>query len=80
MNLKNGQWKNSHGYVTLPGVQMELANMLKFLDDPEVFHGMEDALHGRVLRAIAGGAAEDPAALAAEALKTQGLTVARWYA
>jgi hypothetical protein len=47
--------------------------------DSEVAHGLENALRLEVLRAIADGA-ENPAALAREALETQHLNFERWYA
>lgn len=47
--------------------------------DDEGCHAAEDELHADVLRAIARGAA-NPAELADEALKTEGLFFHRWYA
>ena len=47
--------------------------------DPEVAHSKEDELHRRVLREIANGA-DDPMALAEEALQTLRCGFARWYA
>ena len=47
-------------------------------DDPAA-HEAEDALHEGVLRAIADGTAEDPAAMAALALQTTELDFSRWY-
>lgn len=49
-------------------------------DDPERAHGVEDELHQAVLDAIAKGLCVDPAACAAEALKTLELAFPRWYA
>lgn len=42
-------------------------------------HEAEDLIHQDVLRAIADGTAEDPRAMAAEALKTLELDLTRWY-
>lgn len=46
-------------------------------DEPEA-HEEADRLWADVLRAIAGGT-EDPAGLAAEALKVQEIRFGRWY-
>lgn len=48
--------------------------------DDEAAHGMEDTLHQSVLAAIRDGKCADPAACAAEALKTTSLTFERWCA
>lgn len=58
----------------------EIADMIKeeFMD--EEAHEKEDALHCDVLRAIAQGAASDPEACAAEALRTHALQFNRWCA
>jgi hypothetical protein len=50
------------------------------IDDDESAHADEDALHEAVLEAIANGSAEDPQAMAAEALETRKLEFARWCA
>lgn len=47
--------------------------------DDEGAHAEEDTLHQNVLQAIADGA-DNPAALAEEALKTQNIDFARWCA
>jgi hypothetical protein len=47
--------------------------------DDETCHADEDELHRDVLKAIADGA-PDPAGLAREAIRTDELTFARWYA
>ena len=47
--------------------------------DDEKAHGMEDALHQEVLRAVAENA-PNAAALAAEALKTRDIDFYRWCA
>lgn len=48
--------------------------------DDERAHSMEDALYTDLLRAIAAGLCEDPAACAKAALTTQTFGFARWYA
>ena len=48
--------------------------------DDESAHASEDALHEAVLQSIADGTAEDPAAMAALALKTTELQFSRWCA
>ncbi len=48
--------------------------------DDEEAHSEEDALHREVLRAVAEGQAEDPAACARHALTTQEIKFARWCA
>jgi hypothetical protein len=48
--------------------------------DNEDAHGEEDDLYRDVLRAIAAGQCEDPAACAAEAVKTAEFDYDRWYA
>ena len=48
--------------------------------DDEAAHSMEDALHRDVLKAIAAGECDDPAATAAAALKTLDLKFQRWCA
>lgn len=47
--------------------------------DDEAAHAEEDEIRRDVLRAIAGGAPV-PQLLAAEALKTEDIDFARWYA
>lgn len=48
--------------------------------DDEVAHSNEDALHVRVLQAIALGECSDPVACAREALKSIDIEFARWCA
>lgn len=48
--------------------------------DPEAAHGGEDALYEAVLRAIASGETDDPAAIAAAALKSLTVEFPRWCA
>ncbi len=56
-----------------------LAAIRAIADDDESAHGEEDELRARVLQAIADGAT-DPAALAAEVLKTRDIEFSRWCA
>lgn len=48
--------------------------------DEECLHIDEDELYHDVLQAIAEGTAEDPKAMAAEALRVRKMDFARWYA
>lgn len=65
--------------VTKDEVAERVREIARRTSDDESAHAAEDALHRAVLEAIATGT-EDPAALAAEALRTQQLDFARWYA
>jgi hypothetical protein len=49
-------------------------------DDPEMAHSAEDALRHEALKAIADGVAHQPAALAAEVLRSDALDFPRWCA
>jgi hypothetical protein len=48
--------------------------------DNETLHAAEDSLYVAVLKSIADGTAEDPAAMAREALRVADLDFSRWYA
>lgn len=50
------------------------------ISDPEDHHIEEDRLHRAALRAIATGAAEDPAAIAATVLESMNNDIDHWYA
>lgn len=50
------------------------------LVDSERLHAAEDVLYVAVLKSIADGTADDPAAMAREALKVNDMDFARWYA
>ena len=69
--------------TTLAEVQAALDQILalngRYGWDNHSAHANEDALHESVLHAIADGTAEDPAAMAALALKTTELDFSRWY-
>lgn len=65
--------------ITVTEVEERVADIADLVDDDESAHSAEDDLHRAVLAAIADGA-ENPAALAAAALKTVGLDFARWCA
>lgn len=56
---------------------IEIAQMI---GDPESAHTEEDRLHQAVLRAIASGDCDDPAACATMALRTLELDFPRWCA
>lgn len=66
--------------MTTKDIQVRVTEIRKAVDDDERAHGLEDQLHQDVLRAIASGRMFNPAALAAEALKTKTISFARWCA
>ena len=55
-------------------------HLLTISYDPEGHHIEEDRLHRAALRAIATGAADDPAAIAAIVLESMNNDVEHWYA
>lgn len=61
-------------------VQRKVANIERESHDPESAHAREDELLYAVLAAIADGRAEDPRAVAAEAMKAGDVSFPRWYA
>lgn len=67
--------------MTLDDVRRRVAALERWHDDDEAAHNDEDNLHqGDVLAAIAAGTCADPAACAAEALRTLKIDFARWCA
>lgn len=66
--------------MTPEQIRAIVAKIEAMRDDDEAAHSEEDSLHVRVLMSIAAGQAEDPAACAAEALKTREIDFARWCA
>ena len=64
---------------TREDVVKKVAGIAKIAYDDERAHSAEDGLREDVLKAIAEGA-ENPAELAAEALKTSEIAFARWCA
>lgn len=66
--------------MTVHEVRERVAEIAAIARDDERAHVMEDELHQAVLRAIADGTAEDPQALAAEAIRTAEIEFSRWYA
>jgi regulator of protease activity HflC (stomatin/prohibitin superfamily) len=66
--------------VTVEEIQKRLDYIRKIRGDDETAHTVEDELRADVLRAIAEGRCEDPAACAAEALKSADIQFARWCA
>ena len=66
--------------LTLQDVKLLVETIRDISDDNEAAHLEEDKLHQGLLRAIAQGAVDDPAACAAEALKTLEMSFTRWYA
>lgn len=65
--------------MTVDDVKAAIAKIIEISWDDEAAHSGEDALHRNVLQAIADGHPE-PAALAAEALKSVQITFSRWCA
>lgn len=61
-------------------VKAEVGRIRKMADDDESAHCAEDDLYLNVLAAIAEGRCADPAACAAEAVKTKGIDFHRWHA
>ena len=67
-------------HMTIEEVQERLAKIEAVSGDDEAAHGLQDGLYVAVLMAIAEGDTDDPAALAAEALKVKDIVFARWMA
>jgi hypothetical protein len=65
--------------MTVDQVVARVAEIQQMSDDDENAHSSEDELWEDVLRAIADGASQ-PASLAAVALRTKGISFARWHA
>lgn len=65
--------------MTVASVRAEVRRIRKMADDHEAAHGAEDGLRHKVLKAIADGV-ENPAELAAAALETTKIGIARWCA
>jgi hypothetical protein len=65
--------------MTVDEIRAKVAGIAANARDNEQAHSHEDHLHQSVLAAIRDGA-PNPAELAAEALKTQELSFARWCA
>jgi hypothetical protein len=61
-------------------IEARVMAILEAASDDEAAHGMEDALHQDVLRAIADGKCDDPAGCAKAALGTRRIEFARWCA
>lgn len=66
--------------MTVENVRKAVARIKRLSDDDEAAHGAEDELHQSVLRAIAQGYCDDPAACAASALMTLDIDFERWCA
>jgi hypothetical protein len=66
--------------LTLDEVTDEVERIREIADDDEVAHNKEDALHQKVLKAIAAAECADPAACAAAALRTLEIEFSRWCA
>ena len=66
--------------MTIKEIQDRIEKIRALDDDDERQHRVESYLHRDVLRAIADGTCEDPAACAREAMKTWDLPFERWYA
>lgn len=64
--------------MNIETVKARVAEMVAMKADDEQAHSEEDALHQDVLRAIADGRCDDPAACAREALKTTEIDFSRW--
>ena len=65
---------------TVAGVEVWLAKIEEEAGDDEEAHLDEDTVWEEVLRVIAAGETDDPAALAAAALRTLDIEFARWRA
>ena len=68
-----------HGEVRLDAVTAIVEAIRQCAPIGPLAHTLEDELHQAVLRVIAEGRAEQPAAIAAEALKTTAIRFDRWY-
>lgn len=66
--------------VTVALVREHVGKIAAIAGDDETAHAKEDELHQALLMAIADGACDDPAACAAEALKTKQIDFERWCA
>ncbi len=66
--------------MTVDEVKKRVAYIEACKRDNEAAHSAEDEIHQDVLRAIAEGRCADPAACAAEALKSLDISFARWCA
>lgn len=66
--------------MNVPDVLTMVERVRASAKHPEIAHLHEDRLCWAVLRAIADGAGEDPAALAAAALTAGAIPFQRWYA
>jgi hypothetical protein len=66
--------------MDVKSVEQEVERIRELRYDDEAAHGAEDDLWESVLRAIASGETDDPAAIAAAALKTKTIEFARWCA
>jgi hypothetical protein len=66
--------------MTKADVQAALERIRSLAGDDESAHMEEDNLYEAVLQAIADGTAEDPAGMAALALKASAIEFSRWYA
>jgi hypothetical protein len=66
--------------MTVGDVKRELARIREMAGDDEMAHSAEDDLWENVLRAIASRETDDPAGIAAAALKTKTIEFARWCA
>lgn len=65
--------------MTLDDIQERLNRIASILSDDEA-HMWEDSLHQDVLKAIAEGQCDDPAACARLALTSQQMVFSRWCA
>ena len=68
--------------MTVSQAEQLLARIAKEADegDDETAHAAEDDLRTKVLRAIAAGRTDDPAGLAAVALRSADIRFSRWCA
>lgn len=66
--------------TTVKEVVRRVGEIAGYAKDDETAHGAEDELYEGILKAIANGTAEDPKAMAKEALATQKIDFSRWFA
>jgi hypothetical protein len=66
--------------MDVKSVEQEVERIRELRYDDEAAHGAEDDLWESVLRAIASGETDDPAGIAAAALKTKTIEFVRWCA
>ena len=66
--------------MTIAEIRERVAQIAALKEDDESAHAAEDKLHTDVLRAIAEERCLQPAACAAEALKTADIAFGRWHA